>query len=164
MKLKKEEDLQEKRTLVFDCYFIKGQYGDEPLSKYGYEDGYGNLVIPKKWNDAFDFSEGLAAVRDGHLWGFVNRAEKFSTPCSWYRVKPFSEGLALVEHDRGWGSSTSQGNSSYHVIGNMQRVFLAVWRLCGTSTDTGASSTNLVRLSSHANGKLRITFPSIFPV
>lgn len=52
--------------------------------KYGYNDKYGNVVIPYKYEHAYNFMEGLAAVKlNGKIgfdvfWDEVNRNIKIN--------------------------------------------------------------------------------------
>ena len=41
-------------------------------SKYGYIDKEGNEVQSCQFDDAYDMSEGLALVRRGDDWGYIN--------------------------------------------------------------------------------------------
>jgi tRNA A-37 threonylcarbamoyl transferase component Bud32 len=64
--------------------------------KYGYVSG-GKLVIPCQFGFANDFSEGLASVRKGAKWGFINTIGKLVIPCQFDDAWLFSEGLAKVQ-------------------------------------------------------------------
>ena len=77
----------------------------QPNGKYGYCDdyGHGKLVIPAKYDDAYDFHEGLAEVRLGYKWGFIDKPGKMVIPNIYDDVGPFSEGLAPVYLDNKWG-------------------------------------------------------------
>lgn len=70
---------------------------------YGYIDEKWNVVIPCKWVDANDFSEGLAAVNDGHRYGYINKSGVNVIPCKWDWAFSFENGLAKVseEYDDG---------------------------------------------------------------
>ena len=43
------------------------------LGKSGYIDKEGDLVIEAKFDDAKDFYEGLAPVRVGDKWGYIDK-------------------------------------------------------------------------------------------
>ena len=71
--------------------------------KYGFIDENGNWVIEPQFDDAFDFSEGLAIVEVEGKWGYIR-------PDGTWAIKPqfdvacdFSEGLAMVEVEGKWG-------------------------------------------------------------
>ncbi len=68
----------------------------EKNHKYGFKNDVGETVIPPKYDDARDFSEGLAAVKMGGRWGYIDARGKLIVPITLYRASPFSEGLALV--------------------------------------------------------------------
>ena len=63
--------------------------------KYGYVSG-GKLVIPCQFDDARSFSEGLAAVKKGGKWGYINTNGQIVISCQFDRTVMFSEGLATV--------------------------------------------------------------------
>ena len=44
--------------------------------KYGYIDKKGKEVIKLKYDDASDFSEGIAPVREGDSWYIINKKGK----------------------------------------------------------------------------------------
>lgn len=62
---------------------------------YGYMKLDGARIRPQ-WLDACDFSEGLAAVRQGGKWGFIDENGMLVIPCQWDYVGSFSNGRALV--------------------------------------------------------------------
>ena len=61
--------------------------------------------MPCKYNDAKDFSEGLAAVMDdeNYKYGFIDTTGREVVPCKYDYVGNFSEGLAAVKLDGKWG-------------------------------------------------------------
>lgn len=79
------------------------------LGKYGFLDLRGHEAIPCVWDDAFDFSEGLAAVREGGVtdgpggkWGYVRQdGSMFVRPMYDY-VGSFSEGKAVINIGGRW--------------------------------------------------------------
>jgi hypothetical protein len=79
-------------------------YSDEPMAavklndKWGYIDTKGNEVVPCKYDDVQEFSEGLAAVKLGDKWMYVDKTGKviFKLGKKYY-AENFSEGLAAVE-------------------------------------------------------------------
>jgi len=71
------------------------------------------------FNDAYDFSEGLAATSAGHwetgiYWGFVDTQGNVAIPFNFDYAGPFSEGLASVRQgawgDGRWGFIDRTGN------------------------------------------------------
>ena len=48
----------------------------EKNKKVGYVDVKGNVVVPLIYDEGFPFSDGLAAVRMGSKWGYVDMQGK----------------------------------------------------------------------------------------
>ena len=82
------------------------------VANLNYKDGFvnktGQQVIPCKWLEAGDFSEGLAWVIDNkdeyihspkNKYGFIDKSGRVVIPFAWKRAWPFSDGLALVQDD-----------------------------------------------------------------
>ena len=60
------------------------------------------VVIPPLYDEGYDFSEGLAAVRLGEVWHFIDPAGRVvltAPPCR--SVKPFRQGRATIYTDEG---------------------------------------------------------------
>lgn len=79
-----------------------------PLSQtyISFVDKFGKFVLPTtlKINDASSFSEGLAAVKIGNLWGFYDSTGKVIVTGKYTQVMPFSNGLAAVQKSGNlWG-------------------------------------------------------------
>lgn len=77
----------------------------EKNGKYGYADEAGKVVIPCKWKEAWEFSEGLALVEDDYgKLGYIDKTGKVVIPCQWrWGAGSFSGGLAPVMDDsRKW--------------------------------------------------------------
>jgi len=64
--------------------------------QWGYVDENGKLIIPCMYDDAGDFSEGLAAVNHKKLWGFIDKTGIVVIPFKYAHANNFSEGLAVV--------------------------------------------------------------------
>lgn len=69
---------------------------------YGYADYYGSIIIPHQYEDASEFSEGLAAVKKDGKWGYINKADEVVIPLLYDEAEPFSEGLAVVRDGHGY--------------------------------------------------------------
>jgi len=65
--------------------------------KRGYINTDGKIVVPLKYDEAQDFSNGLACVSLNGKTGFINRNGKVVVPFIWDAAESFSEGLAVVE-------------------------------------------------------------------
>jgi len=67
--------------------------------KWGYIDRTGQLVIPAHFDEAGDFSEGLARVKvkgDPDKWGYIDKQGNYVIPPQFYSAGDFREGLAPV--------------------------------------------------------------------
>jgi hypothetical protein len=64
----------------------------------GFQDAYGNMAIPIQYDNAKDFSCGLAAVQqlDSGLWGYIDPVGNTVIPFRYHSAGSFSEGLAWV--------------------------------------------------------------------
>lgn len=71
--------------------------------RYSFVDGSGRTLFPATYQDANDFSEGLAPVGDGRRWGFINAKGAMVIPPRYQNAQPFSEGLAPVSINDKWG-------------------------------------------------------------
>ena len=71
--------------------------------KYGYINKSGELIIPLQYDDANDFSEGLAWVKKGDLWGANNTQGKviidfkYNSERAW--LLKYTNGFCCVEQD-----------------------------------------------------------------
>ena len=74
--------------------------------KWGFIDKTGKEVIPCKWEDAKDFSEGLVSVMDTNgKYGFIDKTGKVVIPCQWQDAEDFSNGMGRVQDvaNKKWG-------------------------------------------------------------
>ena len=72
--------------------------------KYGFIDESDRLVIPCRWKDASQFSEGLAkVVNEQGKYGFIDTEGKMIIPCFLGPSGSFSNGLARVKEQGKWG-------------------------------------------------------------
>lgn len=79
--------------------------------KWGYRTAAGQVAIHPQYDRAFDFSDGLAAVRLGASWHFIDPQNQIRINGAHFtRVKPFHEGLAAVEQQGKWGYIAPDGN------------------------------------------------------
>ena len=74
--------------------------------KWGFIDKTGEVVIGKtknkhigKFDDADDLSDGLAPVKIGKKWGYVNEKDQIVIKFQFKEAKSFSEGLAPAKID-----------------------------------------------------------------
>src|SRR5579862_743776 len=64
--------------------------------RYGFIDHSGKMVIPPQFDQATEFSEGLAAVQSGGKWGYIDSKGRLNIAPQFDLADPFSDGLALV--------------------------------------------------------------------
>ena len=70
---------------------------DEKEGKFGFADEDGTVIIPCKWRDVGEFSEGLALVADDEMnYGYIDKTGKVVIPCKWADAWGFDNGLARV--------------------------------------------------------------------
>ncbi|MFN6486262.1 MULTISPECIES: WG repeat-containing protein [unclassified Nostoc] len=77
--------------------------------KCGYINTNGEIIISLKFDEAWDFSEGLAKVKIGSKHGWIDTDGKFVIPCQFDEAWNFSEGLAGVAKRVFWSFSTKWG-------------------------------------------------------
>jgi hypothetical protein len=70
--------------------------GPLPPCKFTYIDKSGTLITSQRFDSARDFSEGLAPVQAGKLWGFIDRTGLTVIPPKFEDARPFSSGLSRV--------------------------------------------------------------------
>ncbi|WP_230659561.1 WG repeat-containing protein [Psychrobacter sp. I-STPA10] len=84
---------QGKLKIVFSNAFYDG--------KIGFVNKQGRVVIPFHYDEAKNFSEGLAAVKKDDKYGFIDKQGKVVIPFEYDMSSSFSEGTALViKNDR----------------------------------------------------------------
>lgn len=79
---------------------------------WGFRQGDQEL-IPPIYTAGFDFTEGLAAVRTGRRWHFIDEQGTVVIPCTDYdAVKPFAGGRAIVIRDNQRFAINRQGEET----------------------------------------------------
>lgn len=83
-----------------------------PNGKWGYIDNKGNVKIEGKFNRAYEFSEGLACVRENEKYGFIDKVGDFIIDTMYRIGGEFSSGVAIVENsNREWLLIDKKNNS-----------------------------------------------------
>ena len=77
--------------------------------KYGYKKD-DVVVIPAIYDDAMDFSEGLAAVKLNDNYGFIDYSGNEVIPFKYDFAYSFENGKAGVKLNGKWGTIDKQGN------------------------------------------------------
>ena len=87
----------------------------------------GKFVINPQFDNALDFSEGLAAVRIGEIvtgkWGFIDKQGKIVINPQFDDAKSFRGGLAAVKVGGKWGFIDKQGKIVINPQFDMLRSF-----------------------------------------
>jgi len=81
--------------------------------RWGFINAEGNEVIKPMYNNAKDFSEGLAAVQmiknNRIRWGFIDKKNEVIIPLLYDRVQNFRNGFSMVELNGKWGLINQNG-------------------------------------------------------
>jgi hypothetical protein len=86
--------------------FVVTQVGD----KYGYADTKGVIKpIPAQFDNAYDFFDGLAAVRMNNKWGYIDKTGNPVIPLQFNSASSFENGLAAVKVKDKWGYINQEG-------------------------------------------------------
>ena len=78
--------------------------------KWGFINKGGDWIIPSRYEEAYYFSEGLAAVKYFGYWGFIDRKDEWKIEPEYRDAKPFKEGLACVMKYNSWGYIDKKGS------------------------------------------------------
>jgi hypothetical protein len=75
----------------------------------GYIDITGKWVIPPIYDDTFFFSDGLAPVRKGDKWGFVDKNGNVSIDFKFKTVTVFMSGICVISENGLYGLIDKKG-------------------------------------------------------
>jgi hypothetical protein len=92
------------------CASVCSGYFNSKELKWGYINLKGNYIIKPQFDNAFPFSEGLAAVRKNNKWGFINKEGQIVIDYTFDKVLSFINGFATVEINGFWGLINKAGN------------------------------------------------------
>src|SRR5262245_61780037 len=67
--------------------------------KFGFMNDQGTVVIPARFTNTSNFSEGLAAVRVGGEFGYIDASGSFVIDPQFDYAEDFENGLAIVALD-----------------------------------------------------------------
>ena len=85
-------------------------YKDEN-GKYGYKDSTGNVLVEPKYDDAYDFSEGLGPVKHNEKWGFIDYKGTVVIPFKYDDVGRYVDGFCFVSKNGEIGFLDRNGNA-----------------------------------------------------
>ena len=114
--------------------------------KFGFINIKGELVSELKWNNAFFFSDGFAAVKKESRWGFINKKGDLVIEPQWKLVRPFYKGFSIISDSvfskkarygiidkKGkivseiqWDSITRQGERTFEVMKNGGQTLIII--------------------------------------
>jgi serine/threonine protein kinase len=78
-------------------------------NKFGFSNSDKKLIIEAKYDDAYTFSESLAAVAQNGKWGFIDNTGKEVIGLEYKFAFSFNDGLAIVWKDAGAGIIDKNG-------------------------------------------------------
>ena len=83
--------------------------GPVPQCKFTFADKTGRLIGDMRFDGAHSFSEGLAAVKIGNLWGYIHKDGTMAIPPRFEDTSGFSAGLAAVRVNGRYGYIDTSG-------------------------------------------------------
>jgi hypothetical protein len=90
----------------------------------------GENIFDKVFEDAYGFSDGLAAVKKDGLWGFIDKTGNMVIKNQLDQVKSFNESFAAVEKKDEWGLIDNSGefvsDFQYDCINDFHEGFTSV--------------------------------------
>lgn len=92
--------------------------------KWGYKDWKGNVLIQPTFDEAFQFSEGLACVEKNEKLGYINAKGEWVIECQYDCATSFSEGLASVTLGEKSGYIDTQGEWAIKPIYDIATPFV----------------------------------------
>lgn len=112
--------LDKDKNLIVECQYMNVLGVSEQIARvidldqnYLFLDYSGKLITEEVFQDANDFSEGLAAAEKEGKWGFINTSGKIAIACQYDNVTEFREGLAAVEIDENWHYINQRGKEVF---------------------------------------------------
>lgn len=82
-----------------------------PMCKFTFIDKSGSVISNERYDEAKDFSEGLAPVKVGEKWGFIDKKGQMVVEPKFDEAEPFSDGLAKVKQGELFGYIDRTGAS-----------------------------------------------------
>ena len=82
---------------------------DESSGKWGYADSIGKLVVPFIYEDANEFKDGLARVKQNGNYGFIDYKGEVAIPLVYGELGDFTEGISKAMLDKKYGFIDKSG-------------------------------------------------------
>ena len=76
-----------------------------------------------KYDEVYDFSNGLAKVKRNDKSGFINTKGEEVIPCVYDYIESFADGLALIAQDNKWGYINIKGEEVIPCIYDLAHSF-----------------------------------------
>lgn len=92
--------------------------------KWGYVNDKGEKIIPFKYDNAGNFSEGLARVKLDSKYGYINKMGDMVVPLKYDNANDFVEGLARVKINGKYGYIDKNGDDVIQAIYDNASDFL----------------------------------------
>lgn len=103
--------------------FSEGLAAVKQNKKWGYINKQGDLIIPYRFNEAYNFQKGFAFVKSDEGYAIIDKQGKMVKRLNFeYFGGDFSEGLAVIERNGKWGYTDINGNSSLDINANDKRT------------------------------------------
>ncbi len=122
-------DLGNIRSEFIKATNFDGKYHDG-IGKSGYINSSGRIVIPFQFEEASDFSEGLAMVgvlvSDEKKFGFIDKNGSFKIPAIYDYSHSFSGGMAFIKQFNQFGWINKYGSLVSHKMYDMAENFNAI--------------------------------------
>jgi hypothetical protein len=83
--------------------------GAHPSCKFTYIDKAGRVISQTHFDFGRDFSEGLAPVQLGKLWGFIDKRGSIVISPKFEDAEPYSSGLARIREHSLYGYADKSG-------------------------------------------------------
>jgi hypothetical protein len=68
--------------------------------RFGFIDTAGNMVIAPSFEEAEEFSEGLAIASEGEKYGYIDKNGKWAVKAIYDEAEPFHDGVAIVRQNK----------------------------------------------------------------
>ena len=99
------------------------RYMDAKSEKYGFVNSKGKIVVKAVYDEADNFSDGMALVRKGSKYGFVNTKGEIAIPLKYKWAEDFSDGLTSVLTSKGYIFINKQGKQVFDTCYEMTYGF-----------------------------------------
>lgn len=83
---------------------------NRPPCKFTYIDKTGRVITKERFDNAREFSEGLAPVQIGKLWAYIDRTGALAVPPKFDDAEPFASGLSRIQ-DHGFSGYAGQSGN-----------------------------------------------------